>query len=319
MPANLDLFGNETVENTPVSREIVRAGLERILLGISSERLAAILYSQVEAVIDFARLCRGQKAGRLISLLFNPHRLGTATLRSKSLISALQSADTVSGIARAIAWQDGKYPVRDALYRAIEVGANGVQYVNEFPPSIARDIFTSFGATRILDPCAGWGGRMIGAASVGAFYHGFEPSSKTHSGLIKLGEFLKQFNTGFDFIVENLPFEDAKLTERYTLAMTSPPYFDTERYSDEQTQAAIKWPSFASFAGGFFIPMIEKAIASADGGLVLNIGSRTYPMKQTMLAAFPDARKLTQFQLSAGAGVRNNDVEGESFYLIRSG
>jgi len=310
-----DLFGNAVIGAVPISRDLIADAVADQLRWIRSEQLASMLTSKIDAVVEFGRLCNGDKAGQKISLLFNPHRLDTATCKSVSLIEAMQSAAFCSGLARALAWKDGK--VSDLLYQCLQLGINGVQYVNEFPPHVAREIYTAYGAQRILDPCAGWGGRMIGAASVGAFYHGFEPSTRTHHGLILLGEFLKSFKTGFDYRVDCQPFEDAYLSGGvYDLAFTSPPYYDTEHYSDESTQARRRYQDYGAFERGFLLPMIEKSIPVTRHGVVVNIGSRRYPMRDGIAARFPRAEVLTRFRLSGSHGLGKEHEDGEIFMAV---
>ena len=309
----MDLFGNEIVEQTPISRDMIVDALSDELRGITAAGLAGMLTNKVEAIIDFARLCNGERAGQKISLLFNPHRLATATNKSKSLVEAMQDRGFCSGLARALVWKSDK--VKELLYQCIQLGINGIQYVNEFPPHIARDVYAAYSARRILDPCAGWGGRMIGAAAVGAFYHGFEPSTKTHAGLMQLGSFLKSFGTGFDYNVECLPFEDAELTDEYDVALTSPPYYDTEHYSDEPTQARIRYSNYASFESAFLLPMVEKASSAAKNGLVLNIGSRQYPIRASIVNRYR-AEVLSAFGLSGSHGLGKEKEDGEVFLRI---
>lgn len=309
----MDLFGNEIVEQRPISRDLVVGALTDELRGITAAVLAGMLTNKVEAIIDFARLCSGERSGQKISLLFNPHRLATATNKSKSLVEAMNDRGFCSGLARVLAWKSGK--VNELLYQSIQLGINGIQYVNEFPPHIARDVYAAYSARRVLDPCAGWGGRMIGAASVGAFYHGFEPSTKTHAGLVQLGLFLKSFGTGFDYNVECLPFEDAVLTGEYDVALTSPPYYDTEHYSDEPTQARIRYSNYAAFESAFLLPMVEKASSAAKNGLILNIGSRQYPMRSSIVHRYR-TEVLSAFGLSGSYGLGKEKEDGEVFLRI---
>lgn len=314
MTVQQDLFGNIQVAPVSVSRELLTAGLCQHLIGCSAEQLVNLMYSEFEAIVDFTRLCRGDRSGQKISMLFNPHRYDTATSTSESIVSALQSDSFADGLARAVAFKADK--VRDLLYQVLQLGINGIQYVNEFPPHLARDIYSQYGGRRILDPCAGWGGRMIGAAAVGSFYCGYEPATRTAAGLFRLGEWLKTFDTGFDYEIHCLPFEDATIEDTYDLALTSPPYFDTEHYSNEPTQAAIRHNTFVQFTTQFFLPMIEKAASATRHGLILNIGDRKYPLSLTLETAFPQSQLLPHLRLGGTAGLGKETRGGEVFYLV---
>ena len=302
-----------------LDRELLTRALATNLKGKSSTDIVQLFYSEYDAIIDFARLCEGKRACQKLSLLFNPHRLDTPTIKSKSLTDALKTDGFCSGLARASAWKDEKLQDRNLLYQVLQLGVNGIQYVNEFPPHTARQIYQQFNAKRILDPCAGWGGRMIGAASIGAFYHGFEPSTRSYTGLLRLGEFLKSFRTGFDFRIENLPFEDCNLTDTYDISLTSPPYYDTEHYAEEATQARLRYQSFNDFVNGFYVPMVIIAASACTHGLVLNIGDRKYPLTQTIITELADTFTIEDFDgvsLSGAGGLGKENKKGESFIRI---
>jgi hypothetical protein len=310
-----DLFGLEIVEPQPVKRSTIEAAICACLKGISADSLVAEMYSRTEAVVDFAKLCDGAQSGQKISMLFNQHRYATATVDSCSIVEAFRDDRFLSGLSRAICWKEGK--VKDLLYQVLQVGINGVQYVNEFPPALARDIMTDNHARRVLDPCAGWGGRMIGAASVGAFYHGFEPCQRTFSGLLRLAEFLDAFQTGFTYQLDNLPFEDATLDAAgYDLALTSPPYYDTERYDAAQTQSAARYGDYPTWRDGWLLPMIERAATASTGGLVINVGSRRYPIAADIKERFQQSSFLPQYSLSGRSGLGKESTEGEVFISV---
>lgn len=313
--AQVDLFGNEVCQRKLIDRETLTDVFIQELWGIDEHQLVSMLYSEYEAIIDFARLCRGEKAGEKISMLFNPHRYATPTKNSRSVADGFRDQGFLSGLARASLFKESV--VKELLYQVLQLGINGIQYVNEFPPYIARDLYMAFGAKRILDPCAGWGGRMIGAASVGAFYHGFEPSTKTYNGLLKLGEFLKAFKTGFDFKIECLPFEDAELSGRYDFALTSPPYYDTELYSDEPTQSCNRYKTFGEWCRGFYLPMIAKTLKHVPA-FVLNVGSRGYDLKAILMHHYSNVREMSS-KLSGAGGLGREDSGKEAFYLVEPG
>ncbi len=303
---------------TKLDRELLANAISSELMGISAEELVRLFYSKYDAIIDFARLCRGDRQGQKISLLFNPHRLETATISSKSIIDALRTDSFASGLARASAFKDGIVTDRNLLYQVLQLGVNGIQYVNEFPPYTARSVYLHFGAKKILDPCAGWGGRMIGAAAAGAFYHGFEPSTRSYSGLQQLGRFLKSFNTGFDFHIDCMPFEEVNLcSAEYDIALTSPPYFDTEFYADGESTQARTYGTFQDFVDKFYLPMIQRCLEHSRNGMVLNVGSRRYPLRQTAQDVYgTDATLFDAVKLSGSGGLGKEGAEGEIFLHI---
>jgi DNA modification methylase len=94
---------------------------------------------------------------------------------------------------------------------------------------------------RVLDVCAGWGGRMIGAKSVGikVHYTGIDPCAKTYEALRAIRDELGLTNV----TLINKPAEvalqelDPGPGATYDIALTSPPYYNLEIYSDEPTQS----------------------------------------------------------------------------------
>jgi hypothetical protein len=311
----VDIFGRIATEARPLDRGLLERKLAAQLAGITASELVAMMYSPFDATVDFARLCRGDATGQQISSLFNPHRYATPRTTERSIVDALRDRAYVSGLARAIAWKEGKF--NDLLYQVLQLGINGTQCVNEFPPHVARDILTENCAISVLDPCAGWGGRMIGAASVGARYVGYEPATATYDGLVRLGHWLTGFDTGFTYALHNQPFEDADLgSETFDLAVTSPPYFDTEKYSIESTQAAIRWPTPTLFVDGFLKPMVTKSVAVSRFGLIINIGSRRYPMKEWLKEVPGMTVEPYRARLSGGSGLGKENRDGETFWRI---
>lgn len=89
----------------------------------------------------------------------------------------------------------------------------------------------------------GWGGRLFGfLASNCQKYIATEPSSKTFAGLVKLKEDYAYINKQIELhMVGSESFLPKK--NSLDLCFTSPPYFNTEKYSDEDSQSYIKFPS----------------------------------------------------------------------------
>jgi len=131
------------------------------------------------------------------------------------------------------------------LRKAIRT-CTGTQAVSNFRPTAAGAIYEHFAGDGVVwDMCMGFGGRLIGALTSNAVktYIGTDPSTETYNGL---NEIKKDFFNLYDsdkkvklikLGSENyLPNEDS-----LDLCFTSPPYFDVEKYSDEDTQSYIKF------------------------------------------------------------------------------
>ena len=116
------------------------------------------------------------------------------------------------------------------------------------------------------------------------------------------------------FVMKKMP------DESIDMAITSPPYYDSEEYSDEPTNSLNRYRCFEAWRNGFYIPMIQKTMdALKSGGVfVLNIGSRQYPLNEALMDSFGDKYNIEKYKnlLSGQAGFLKSG-EGESFYIIR--
>ena len=267
-----------------------------------------------------------------LSLLFNPHRLTTAGKAGKDVVSMYTKEKFRETQARFISeYFDGKlHPTR--FMKNTVVGVGGVEYISEFPPTIARNLYRKFvpNGGKILDPCHGWGGRVVGFMAANykneAHYVGFDPSTKSHEGLKKIIAFLKTSATKATAEVHCTPFEDAKLKkESYDFALTSPPYYDTEHYADEATQSFVKYKTFEEWCSKFYYPMIDKVMEALKPGcsFVLNVGDKKYPLSTLAInwvkSKGHSASVMSEVTLGGkGIGERANTEisQGEPFLCI---
>lgn len=290
------------------------------LKGLSLEEFAAEFITKTQAIEEFYKLCNGISAGKTISLLFNPHRLSTDTKKDDlSVYESLQDDSKLSGLARLYLY-NLEHGVNNAFYSAIQRGYQNIQYVNEFPPFVARTILLEYAPKKsnikVLDPCAGWGGRMIGCASLlNVEYTACEPSSKTVEGLNKLGEWLHNLQPSFSSIVYKMPYEDFSTGEKFDIALTSPPYYDTEHYSEEETNSLNRYKTFDDWIKYFYEPLILNTVdrLNDNGVFILNIGDRQYPLSK-ILMSICDRHKINCYRIRDY--LSGNGEGKEKFYCI---
>lgn len=103
-----------------------------------------------------------------------------------------------------------------------------------FPCSVAKAITHKYCVEEgtVVDPCAGWGGRLLGTITSGRKYIGFEPWNKTTVCIEGMIEFLKIDNAK----VINSKFTQKNAPRYCDLVFTSPPYFDLEIYGKSITK-----------------------------------------------------------------------------------
>ena len=137
----------------------------------------------------------------------------------------------------------------------------GLSNVTKYRAPLAKAIVKGFGAKSVLDPCAGWGGRMLGALAAEASYTGYEPCSKTVEGLKGiLADLPKDVSEKCKII--NHPAEIGLLENNvyYDLILTSPPYFNLESYSNEDTQSMKKYNTWDKWLTEWLDPIINMSL-----------------------------------------------------------
>jgi len=154
------------------------------------------------------------------------------------------------------------------LRRAFDLVSGGS--IQNFKPMNARAVWeylcpVMFG--RVLDFSSGYGGRMLGAMTSNMRYHytGIDPNTKTYNGLVALGEMLNECNLGSGYEMNHMPSEDFDPEPgTYDAAFSSPPYFNLETYSDEDTQCMNRCNNLDAWFELYVEPtlkMIHKGLA----------------------------------------------------------
>ena len=167
----------------------------------------------------------------------------------------------------------GTYVTDSGIRKELKT-TTGSQSVSNFRPSASRAIYDKYGGAGIVyDPSCGFGGRLLGAISSPVIkkYIGCEPSTQTMTGLVNITDTLS--NKAVELY--SIGSEDFEIKEKVDLIFTSPPYFNTEIYSDEETQSCNKFPEYRAWLDGYlYKTMIKVPDALKKGGyLVINIAN----------------------------------------------
>lgn len=152
------------------------------------------------------------------------------------------------------------------------------QSVSNFRPTVAKFIYNKYGNNgNVFDMSSGFGGRLFGfMASNCKEYVGCEPSTKTFNGLKELIKDMKPFTDKIATISQTGSEIELKGFEEYfDLCFTSPPYFDTEKYSTESTQSYIKYPTLDEWVNGFLKDTINNCYiyTKPNGYTIINIAN----------------------------------------------
>ena len=137
--------------------------------------------------------------------------------------------------------------------------------VTVYSPILTKSLLKELDCKTVFDPCIGWGGRMIGTCSINntdnaeIVYTGCEPCNKTYEGL---EEIVKDLNLKKYVDIYNSPVEDKLDDEKFKnkkfdMCLTSPPYYNLEIYSDEDTQSIEKYKDYEEWLDKFIEPIIK--------------------------------------------------------------
>ena len=144
---------------------------------------------------------------------------------------------------------------------------------SQFRPATAKAVYDYFGAKDVLDFSSGWGDRLCGfLASDTSSYVGIDPNERLFSGYTRM---IDDFNVPKKRVeMFNSCAEDVVLGDReFDLVFTSPPYFNIERYTQEDNQSFKKYRKLENWLNDFLFKAIDLSWKhlKSKGHLVLNI------------------------------------------------
>lgn len=151
----------------------------------------------------------------------------------------------------------------------------------DFPAKLARDLINKYckDGDSVLDPCHGWGGRLVGfLASRAAKYTGIDCSPQTSAAVLQIANDCGKY-TDKKTTLARSKFEDYTTQEKFNFALTSPPYFDRERYlGDEQSHKL--YSDYDHWRDGFYTTLINKVydMLVNNSHFCLQVGSQKYPL-----------------------------------------
>ena len=148
-----------------------------------------------------------------------------------------------------------------------------------FKATTAKYIYKKYGAKKVLDPTAGWGGRLLGAWAKNLDYTGIDTNVSLKPAYDSMISFLK--NDYFYGIFSeppkmNMIFEDSLNVDfhqiDYDFVLTSPPYINLEIYEHME-----EWKTKELFYKDFFIPLFEKCMTNTRKATIcFNISPKMY-------------------------------------------
>ena len=222
--------------------------------------------------LDFPnRSFKFNNAGLALAWSYHPHAFEVQCNNQKSPMDVFNDYDTFSkGIKKTLKGSFFKKRSFEELMsqndttkeiiRGILRRVTGSQMVSNFRPVTASMLYKLFcdeGDT-VWDMSCGWGGRLLASVKADINYIGTDPNTQTQKGLGQMISTFGRKTRSYELLT--LGSEEYR-PEKNSLdfAFTSPPYFDTEKYSEtETTQSYLKYSNINSWKEEFLRKTIDN-------------------------------------------------------------
>jgi tRNA1(Val) A37 N6-methylase TrmN6 len=152
-----------------------------------------------------------------------------------------------------------------------------ISAINIFRPLMAMEVYAKYQPTTVLDFCAGWGGRLVGACALNIKeYIGIEMNKDLEEPYTNLISFMKEEERKVDTKIR-MYFEDATKFDfskiEYDMVLTSPPYYSLEKYPNNEVYKSKK-----EMNAQFYEPLIKNSYKhlKPGGHFCLNINKEIY-------------------------------------------
>ena len=152
----------------------------------------------------------------------------------------------------------------------------------QFKPNVSKVLYDKLRSKNVLDFSAGWGDRLAGfyASETSEYYVGIDPRKENHPIYNEQSEFYDTHRSMFEpkkkveFICS--PAEEVDFTkykDTFDTVFTSPPYFNVERYSYDDTQSWVKYKEINEWNEQFLQRTLKNLWCSVKSGgyLLVNI------------------------------------------------
>lgn len=145
---------------------------------------------------------------------------------------------------------------------------------SQFRPSAAKAFYEMFESEHVYDPSSGWGDRLSGfyAAAETKSYTSVDPNSNLFTGYADQTEFLRGLSKEHKEVIMSEGCAEDFIPERtFDTVFTSPPYFNIERYTQDDTQSFKKYRRLEDWLNGFLFKMLGTAWERLESGGTLGI------------------------------------------------
>lgn len=249
--------------------------------------------------------------GVALANYYHPHRYSVRCGGNKTALETFSITWRLEKCIKKCIALNGS--VDDSKLRSMLSIFEGTQVASNFPPGTAKSIYRLFlpDGGRVWDMSCGFGGRLLAALSCRDIkYFGTDPSTRTFEGLKQMLVDLDEigatfiaptiFNHGSEVCDLNIP------SNSIDFCFTSPPYFNTEKYAEEDTQSFRAYPYKSTWVKKFLGGTADNCYRVLKNGkfCAINIAN---------VKTFPDLEKATVREFCA-----HGFVHTETYFLAYS-
>lgn len=177
-------------------------------------------------------------------------------------------------------WPD-RYGTNPSNMRRMLSSFTNTKRVSNFRPTVAKAIYERYSSqlVRVLDFCAGFGGRLLGCLVLERHYVGYESNRSQFLGLKRMHSAIHGLGYTSCYVdlkmgcAEDLISKEA--SHSFDLVFTSPPYFNRERYSSDTGQSYVRYKDYITWRVHFLHHLIRESwrVLRKEGILVLNVAN----------------------------------------------
>jgi hypothetical protein len=195
-----------------------------------------------------------------------PHFYDVKNYKGKSVRNVITQAVLEKALHANTAMHSTPY--KSEIRRMIIINA-GLGSVTKYRAITSKALIQYFKSKRVLDPCTGWGGRMLGclAAANDTYYLGCEPDKNTAMGLANIlaDEAIPASDRSRAMILNKTAeiafIDDIAVQEPFDMILTSPPYFNLEMYTDEKNQSTTSYTKWDDWVEKWLKPVVINSLA----------------------------------------------------------
>jgi hypothetical protein len=225
----------------------------------------------------------GSGTGLRIANYFHPRMWSVRVSRYRSPMDVFLDNDLLrKALARAwTIWPDRFGANASNLRRMLKTFPHTAA-VSNFRPTLARGVIDRFSqpGNTVLDFSAGFGGRLVGCLTLQRAYIGIEPCRDQVAGLrenIRALSSVRVSGASARIYAGCAERVIRRIASRSVdLVFSSPPYYDWERYSNEETQSSVRYGSYDGWLAGFLRPCIEESCRALrpKGCMIVNVSGK---------------------------------------------